>query len=353
MAYTAAVIGTGQDPDNPSSDGYAMGYDHADGYVEADGVELVACADIVRENAQAFADNYGIDDDNVFEDYNEMVDEVDPDIVSVTVPPAIHASISIDCIRNGVRAVHCEKPMALTWGESRTMAQEAYRHDCLLTFNHQRRFGKPIRMAKQLLDDGEIGELERVEMGGHNLYDYGSHSFDLCNYFNDEVNAEWVLAQIDYREETVYFGAHNENQAIAHWQYENGVRGVAMTGVGQIPTHNRIVGTEGMIDIGPYETDAELRIRRGDGWEDLETDGEGMHDVEYIYRGIQSAVDALETGEPSELSARNALNATEIIFGAWESARRRGRVEFPLEVDDNPLEAMVESGQLTPVSSDE
>ena len=37
-----------------------------------------------------------------------------------------------------------------------------------------------------------------------------------------------------------------------------------------------------------------------------------------------------------------------MIFGAWESARRRGRVEFPLDIEDNPLEAMVESGELTP-----
>ena len=348
MVATAAVIGTGADPDDPSSDGYAMGYDHADGYEYAEGVELVACADIVPENGRAFAEHYGLESDRVFEDYRELVAEVEPDIVSVTVPPALHARIAIDCIRDGVPAVHCEKPMALTWGECRTMAQEAYRFDCQLTFNHQRRFGEPIRLAKELLGEGKIGELRRVEMGGHNLYDYGSHSFDLCNYFVDEANPEWVIGQLDYREETVYFGAHNENHAIAQWEYDNGVRGFAATGYGQIPTHNRLVGTEGVIDIGPYESDAALRIRRGSGWEELDTNGEGMHDVEYIHRGIQHIVETLGTDYEPELCARNALSATEIIFGAWESARRRARVEFPLEIDDNPLESMVESGKLTP-----
>jgi hypothetical protein len=42
------------------------------------------------------------------------------------------------------------------------------------------------------------------------------------------------------------------------------------------------------------------------------------------------------------------LQATELIFASWESARRRGRVDLPLEIEDNPLEDMVEAGQLGP-----
>ncbi|WP_123534437.1 Gfo/Idh/MocA family protein [Halosimplex salinum] len=353
MTYTAAVIGAGPDPENPSGEGYAMGYRHADGYETVEGVELVAVADIVPENARPFAAEYDIDDDGIFEDYERMLDTVEPDIVSVTVPPSIHADISVGCIRSGVvEAVHCEKPMSRTWGEARLMAQEADRHGVHLTFNHQRRFGEPFRRAKDLLDAGEVGTLERVEFSAHNVYDYGSHSFDLCSYYNDEANAEWVLANVDYREEDVLFGAHNENHAVVQWAYENGVTGLATTGVGAetVGCHNRLIGSEGVIEVGPGGVGASepLRIRRdGEGWESVACE-EGLHDDAFIYRGIEDVVSAVETGEPSELCARNALVATELIFGAWESARRRGRVDFPLTVDDNPLESMVESGDLTP-----
>ena len=109
MVYTAAVIGTGPDPENPSDEGYAMGYRHADAYEALDGVDLVACADIVPENAGAFARSYGLNDDHIFEQYDEMVAAVEPDVVSVTVPPAIHEDITVDCVRSGVvSAVHCE-----------------------------------------------------------------------------------------------------------------------------------------------------------------------------------------------------------------------------------------------------
>lgn len=359
MAYTAAVIGTGPDPENPSGEGYAMGYRHADAYEAIDGVELVACADIVPENAEAFARSYGLDDDHVFEDYNEMVTTVEPDIVSVTVPPALHEDITVDCVRSGVvSAVHCEKPMALTYGGARRMAETAWRHDVHLTFNHQRRFGRPFRRAKELLDDGEVGDLQRVEFSAPHVFDYGSHSFDLSGYYVDEAAPEWVLAGLDYSEERKLFGAHNENHAVVQWAYENGVTGLATTGVGSdtLSCHNRLIGSGGVIEVGPGGVGSQtpLRTRRdGEGWEELDTDGEGLHGQRlegprFIQRAIADVVEAVDTGDPSELCARNALNATEIIFGAWESARRRGRVEFPLDVEDNPLEAMVESGELTP-----
>jgi len=363
MTYSVAVIGTGTEPDDPGRDGYAMAYHHATGYEKVDECDIVACADVVPENARAFADEFGIDDAGVYEDYEVMLEEVEPDIVSICVPPAIHADIAVDCIRSGVvEAIHCEKPMADTYGGAKLMTQEARRHDVQLTFNHQRRFSDAVRTAKDLLDAGEIGELERVEFSAPvGIFDYGSHSFDLCNYFNDETPGEWVLGQIDYSEENVLFGSHNENQAIVHWEYQNGVHGVAAsdsTGTGgpasAFHCHNRLIGTDGVIEVGPESEDDDeelpaLRIRRdGEGWENIETE-DGLHGWEFVDRAIAENVRCLREGETPELGAENALNATELIFATWESSRRRGRVDLPLSIEDNPLEAMVESGELDPV----
>ena len=60
------------------------------------------------------------------------------------------------------------------------------------------------------------------------------------------------------------------------------------------------------------------------------------------------AYEAIESDRASESRAENALTATEIIFGYWESSRRHNRVDFPLSIEDNPLEAMVASGDLQP-----
>jgi predicted dehydrogenase len=111
-----------------------------------------------------------------------------------------------------------------------------------------------------------------------------------------------------------------------------------------------------MIEVGVHPTEPGgqpgpvLRVRLvGSGaWQNVDCGNEGLHGPRYIDRAIADLVDALKTGHEPELSARRALNATEIIFAAYESSRRRGRVDLPLRIADNPLAAMVASGDLKP-----
>ncbi len=346
MSYRVAFVGTGADPENADMDGFAMAYHHAFAYEGIEDCELVACADIVPENAEAFAEKFGIQ--GVYEDHAAMLAEADPDIVSVCVPPAVHADIVVDCAQAGVGAVHCEKPMALTWGGARRMATECWRRDTQLTFNHQRRFEAAWLKAKELLDDGAIGDLERVETSCPNLYDWGTHAMDLCSMFVDDASPEWVIGQVDYREENKWFGAHQENHALAHWEYENGVQGLASMGAGQdlVDGIHRLHGSEGEILVKPDSDDADVLWRANGEAEGFEAAEDEWTDP--IAPAIEHVVECYAAGTEPELSARKALNATELIFGTYESARRRGRVAFPLDIDDNPLVAMVESGELNP-----
>jgi len=375
MTYDIGFIGTGANPDDPDQDGFAMAYRHAIGYQALDNCRLTACADIVRENVEAFAAEYGID--NVYEDYERMLAETEPDIVSVCVPPGTHADIVIGCAETDIpSAIHCEKPMATTWADCREMVDTCENRGIQLSFNHQKRFGGPFRVAKHLLDDGAIGELERLEFSTEHLYDTGTHLFDICSYMTDDADVEWVMGQVDYREENIWFGAHNENHGLATWEYEDGTYGLAVTGERSdfVGCYLRLRGSEGCIEIGASESPRH-RIRRESGWKAFETNGEGIHGPtpsrlelltnaakrrlpllstsnthsgSYTKRSIAEVVGALEEGRPCEISGQSALRATELIFASWESSRRRARVDLPLEVDDNPLESMVETGELTP-----
>ncbi|MFB6151545.1 MAG: FG-GAP-like repeat-containing protein [Haloarculaceae archaeon] len=382
MPYRIGFVGTGATPDDPDEEGYAMAYRHAAAYDRIDDCELVACADIVRENAEQFSERFDVP--GVFEDYETMLAEAEPDVVSVCVPPAVHADIVEGCAEYGdLEAVHCEKPMATTWRACQEMCEACEDAGIKLTFNHQRRTGPIYRRAKQLLDDGGIGDLERIEWSAKNLYDAGTHMFDLSAFYADQSPVEWVLAGLDYSEENRQFGTHNENQAVAQWQYESGVYGTATTGRSSDATgaRLRLVGSEGTIEVAP-DDGPPLRLRNGRtlGWKTIdvgETQWGNRSYVTYpgyvrwgleaaaeqlgerlpvgpsgggypshIDRAIESVVDAVREDEESELAWRNAIQATEVIFAAWESVRRRERVEPPLEIDDNPLEAMVEEGQL-------
>jgi predicted dehydrogenase len=256
-----------------------------------------------------------------------------------------------DCAAAGVKAIHCEKPMADSWGAARGMVEVCAEHGVQLTFNHQRRFGAPFAGARALLDDGAIGTLVRVEVSCADIYDWGTHYLDMCGFYTGEQQAEWVIGQIDYRTEKRIFGAHVENEAVGAWRYRNGVFGMVATGAaaGLVGVDNRLTGTDGTIEVG-VRGGPLLRVRRGENgsWESIDTGGEGLHGPGFVERAIADLVEALQTGRESLLSARRALNATEIIFAIYESSRRRARVDLPLTIDDHPLVAMVESGALHP-----
>lgn len=363
--YSVAVVGTGPDPENPSVEGFAMGYRHAEAFESDDRCELVGCADIVEANRDAFAETFDLPDGNAYADYEAMLADLEPDVVSVAVPPQIHEAIVVGCARSGVvDAIHCEKPMAETWGAAQRMAQTAWRHDVQLTFNRQRRFARPFTAAKDLLDDGAIGDLERVEIGWGDFFDTGAHTVDLAGMFAGDVPAEWVLAGLDYRDEDVRFGAHQENQMWAQWRYENGVYGACSTGCGTdfVGATMRLRGTDGELvidaDDGPM-----LELRQGGDRREVDVDGEGIHRTNaesegrfgshFHDRAVTELIDSLDDGTDSTLSARLGLNTAEILFAAYESVRRRGRVDLSLDVTDHPLEAMVEAGDITPAPSDD
>ena len=360
MPYRVAVIGTGPGREvDISGRSHSFAYKHADAYAAREDCTLVACVDLVREYAEAFAGEFDIPDAGVFEDHGSMLAEVEPDLVSVCTPIPTHAELTIDCATAGVAAVHCEKPMARTWGEARAMAQVCDRRDVQLTFGHQRRFGAPFRRAKELLDGGAIGDLRRIEMSWGNLFDNGTHVVDLAGYFNDEHPGSWVIGQFDYRTEHVRYGVPTADHAFASWQYANGVHGVLSTGddvslsggpYDLYDVMHHLVGTAGEIEVGRRDGPA-LRLRRdGDGWESIDVADELSGRVD---RAIADVVNALNGGE-SELRAERALNATEILFAAHESARRRGRVDLPLTgVYDHPLESLVQAGEIVPRGEDD
>jgi predicted dehydrogenase len=340
--YRVGMIGCGRPRQTEGATGFGMSHYHARGYAASGDAKLVALADISFDNAQAFQALHG--GERIYTDYQAMLAEEQLDIVSVSTWPHLHAEMVIAAAEAGVKAIHCEKPMAPTYGEAVRMVETCERNGVQLTFNHQRRFGPPFRKAKELLKTGAIGNLLRLEGTCGNLFDWGTHWFDMLFFYNDETPVEWVIGQIDTRGSHPVFGALVEGQGLSYFQFQNGVHGLLMTGYGSTGLTNRLIGDAGTIEVG-HSQEVPLRIwRAGDsGWRPVEV-ASGMHGMDYVELGVIDLIDALKTGREPEMSARRALRATELIFATYESSRRRGRVELPLTIEDSPLLAMIEAG---------
>lgn len=347
--YRVAIIGTGltRKPDGTVRRGIA--WSHAPGYLACPDTTVVALADLQRESAAAYAEHFKLKAD-IFEDYRAMLTKVRPDIVSVCAWPALHGEMVLAAVEAGVKAVHCEKPIAPTWGEAKRMVAACAKAGVQLTFNHQRRFNAPFRKARDLVAEGAIGNLLRLEGQCPNLMDWGTHWFDMFFFYNHDQPAQWVLGQIDKRTDKSVFKLAMDDQGISWFGFANGVQATLYTGehADQRGAMNRLIGSEGWIEVGLADGQS-LRYfsAKSKGWKTLELK-DGIHGGGGFEGAIADVVESLKTGREPELAARKALQSTEVIFATYESSRRRGRVDLPLATEDSALLSMMESGVIGP-----
>lgn len=344
--YRYAIIGTGRPWKSEGATGFGMAHPHYKGFKKTERTDLVAIADIDAGHAQQFLQDYESDAKH-YTDYKTLLAEEKPDIVSVTLWPHLHAEMTVAACEAGVKAIHCEKPMATTWGDAKRMKAAAEANGTILTFNHQRRFLEPFQEAKRLCDAGEIGSLVMIEATCGDLYDWGTHWLDMLFFFNNETPAEWAIGQIDSRKPNVVFGADMENQGIVHFKWQNDVRGLLITGhEAKIGCAIRLIGSDGLIEVLWDKPSLRIKGKGDTEWRYIE-EPEGIHGDVAIDRACADLIKALdEPGYKPLLSVDNAIQSTEVIFAAYESSRWRGRIEFPLQADDSALLAMRADGSI-------
>ena len=330
--FKAGIIGCG-----------GRGRSHARGYQASPDVEIVACSDPVENARNDFAEQFEVA--NTYENYQEMLDKESLDFVSVCTWIALHRDMVIAAANSGIKAIHSEKPMAPTWGDAKALYQACVDNDVVITFCHQRRFGAQFIKAKQLANDGAIGELRRLEGSCSNLLDWGTHWFDMFLFYNNDEPVDWVIGQIDVVEERLVFGTQVETSGLSWFRWKNGVEGLLTTGgVSLNGFANRLIGTEGIIDVGGGAPVRMLRTGSNE-WEtpdlsDITPTGDDT------VLSVLDLVDSVKTGREPELSGRKALQGAELIFATYESSRRRAKINLPLTVEDSALLTMVANGDI-------
>ena len=320
------------------------GRGHARGYAEAKDVKIVACADPSEENLEKLLEEQKVP--STYSDYQEMLKKEKLDVVSICTWIPLHHQMVLDSVKAGVKAIHAEKPMAPTWGEAREMQKACDDAGVVATYCHQRRFEARFRKARDLVREGAIGDLVRLEGFCSNLFDWATHWFDMLFFMNEQTPVKWVLGQIDAPAPATIFGVKVENSGISYFGYENDVIGMIATG----QDHGgrcqiRLMGTDGVIEIGVPEGGKLRMLRSGAaGWDVPELKGAGNGTT----LATIDIIESLREGREPELSGRKALMATELIFATYESSRRRAKIALPLDIDDSPLLSMLEAGEVGP-----
>ncbi len=162
----------------------------------ADQVEIVGAADVVAEHARGTAQAHGIP--HWYDDPQRMLDELRPDIVSVSAPNSYHKPWTLAALAAGAHVL-CEKPVATSYRDAVEMYAAADAAGRLLMVGQSLRFRSENQAAKSLAESGYLGDVYYAEAGamrrrgvptwgqfhmaehsgGGPLYDIGVHALDL------------------------------------------------------------------------------------------------------------------------------------------------------------------------------
>src|SRR5436309_5325642 len=128
---------------------------HAPEYSAHPDVEIRAFVDRVPERAEKLAKKY---DAKALDDYKAALEMKGIDAVSVCTPNAFHAPITVAALNAG-KHVLCEKPMATSAAEAKSMMMARQKAGKVLMVGHNQRLAPLHVKAKQLVTDGVIGKI--------------------------------------------------------------------------------------------------------------------------------------------------------------------------------------------------
>ncbi|MGV9197794.1 MAG: Gfo/Idh/MocA family protein [Promethearchaeia archaeon] len=196
------------------------------GYIYSEDAKIVAVADTNTDSAKKKLERWGTRTANVYGDYKEMVSREDLDIVEILTPHHLHAPMVEYCAKAGVPGICVQKPMAHTITDCDRIIKVCKEEGVKLKSFENFRFYPPYIKAKELLDQGIIGErlnfrintigtggpgmplsllksyLWRIQVekcgGGPWVYDDGIHKFSMALWLMDQERVEEVHAWIDF-----------------------------------------------------------------------------------------------------------------------------------------------------------
>ncbi len=338
------VVGTG---------GIACG-NHIPAWQQMPNAEITAICDIKPEAAAKGAKLTGVDDERVYDDYEEMFDTEELDVVSVCTPNCVHMPATVAALEAGCHVI-VEKPVATSADEVRQMIAARDRSQKLLCVVQNMRYSNEGLAAKRFVDEGGIGKaywakaeylrargvpawgafIDAEQSAGGPCYDIGVHVLDLALHlmgFPEPISVSantWLeianrpsVMKHDPKKYTV-----PEELAVGFIRLEGGacVSLAASWALNAPGNQNNVsvYGTEGGIRMRPFTLIREERgMMQSCTPEVIGESGLGGHAEE-----IRRFVDAITRGGQAPVPPEQALITQRILDGIYASAEAGAEVK--------------------------
>jgi predicted dehydrogenase len=268
-----------------------------------------------------------------YQSYKEMFEKAELDGICIVTPNASHHDIAVEAAKRGIH-VMCEKPLAMTHVEARSMLEAAKENEIVHGVNFTYRENPAVKKVKELLEEGFIGKVYDGKFqytgayglsgppgwrgtkskggAGGVLADLGSHLIDLVQFVlgenvssvqsslsflhEGELKTIHGMDKYDQSADSVYFngtfssGAHGS--FYTSWISSQGNRGQTI--------ELSLFGSEGAIQLLSSELGIQLTYSKGTGpWQEI--------DLENVMKWDDMAEPSEERFRPWHLTNRNEI----------------------------------------------
>ncbi len=146
----------------------SMGTGDLNSFLGHEGIQVVAVCDVDknhRDNAKRIVDQkQGSSDCATYLDFREIIGRGDMDAVFTALPDQWHSVVAVEAARAGLD-IHGQKPLARTIAEGRAICDAVDRYGVIWQTGSQQRSSRHFQRACELVRNGRIGKVSRVEVG--------------------------------------------------------------------------------------------------------------------------------------------------------------------------------------------
>ena len=333
------------------------------------GAVITAVCDIKPERLEVARQMCG-DSVKYYTDYKEMLASGEVDLVQIATPHYLHPVIAKEAFAAGLHVL-TEKPAGVYTKAVREMNEAAAASGKVFGIMYNQRTTSLYRKARELVKNGELGELKRsvwiitnwyrtqayYNSGGWRATWSGEGGGVLMNQCPHNLDLwQWIFGMPTRVRACCYEGKyHNievEDDATIYTEYPNGATGVFISTTGECPGTNRLElsGDRGKIVIEDgklkfwklSESEREHTFTSPKGFgkmsvEELEIDctAENYPYADEAHGGImQNITDAILYGTPLLAPGEEGINGLNISNAAFLSSWNNGEwIDLPVDED--------------------
>ncbi len=274
---------------------------------------LTAVCDRHPERAQAVAEQFGVP---FFADATELFQSGVADAVLIATPHYFHAPIAIEAFQHGLHVL-VEKPLCVAVSEADRVLEAWQQSGKKFAIMYQQRMRPENRVARQLIEDGLIGEVRRTMLltcwyrtqayydsggwratwageGGGVLINQAPHYIDLLLWLGG------LPGQVYGQTRTALHEIETEDEAFAFLEYPNGAHGYLYATTNEEPGQNiiEICGDRGKIRLQNGQLEA---------WRLAHPIREFTYTAEGMWDSIPAEKLAIDLPPPAEIGDQPAL----------------------------------------------